>query len=71
MTTTQRWRRSSRSVNGSDCVELWRKSTSSVGGSECVELAPRLDAVRDSKNPRTILTVPTLTPFIAFARRGR
>jgi hypothetical protein len=55
MTTTPRWRRSSRSVSGSDCVEL----------------AHTFDAVRDSKNPGTTLTVQTLAPFIAFVRRGR
>jgi hypothetical protein len=55
MITTPRWRRSSRSINGS----------------ECVELAHTLDALRDSKNPGTTLTVRTLAPFIAFVRRGR
>jgi hypothetical protein len=55
MTTPRRWRRSSRSVSGSDCVEL----------------AHTLDAVRDSKNPATPLTVPTLTAFLTAVRCGR
>jgi hypothetical protein len=28
----------------------WRKSSRSVNGGDCVELSHRLDAVRDSKN---------------------
>ncbi|CAM3434016.1 DUF397 domain-containing protein [Stackebrandtia soli] len=54
------WRKSSRSGNGDNCVEVgcihdapWRKSSRSNGngGSSCVEVAPisALIAVRDSK----------------------
>jgi hypothetical protein len=48
-----RWRRSSVSSSGSECVELaviWRKSSFSGGDGECVEVCG-LGAVRDSKNP--------------------
>ncbi len=37
----------------------WRRSSRSQSGSTCVELAHTLDAIRDSKNPDTTLTVPT------------
>ena len=47
-----RWRKSSFSSNGTNCVEVaWRKSSYSSNGSSCVELASDLAAVRDSKNP--------------------
>jgi Domain of unknown function (DUF397) len=39
----------------------WRRSTRSVNGSSCVELAHTRDAIRDSKNPTATLTVPTST----------
>ena len=54
-----RWRKSSRSGENGQCVELgyaWRKSSRSGGNGQCVELAS-YGAVRDSKNP----TGPTLS----------
>lgn len=36
----------------------WRRSSHSQSGSDCVELAHTLDAIRDSKNPGTALAVP-------------
>ncbi|MGH3321664.1 MAG: DUF397 domain-containing protein [Streptosporangiaceae bacterium] len=37
------WRKSSRSANGANCVEVgvWRKSSRSASGSNCVEVAGR------------------------------
>lgn len=50
------WRRSSRSQNDMNCVELtWRKASRSQNGQDCVELAA--GAVRDSKNPGPVLSV--------------
>lgn len=37
----------------------WRRSTRSQNGSDCVELAHTHDAIRDSKNPTTTLTALT------------
>ncbi|GHH70073.1 toxin [Streptosporangium violaceochromogenes] len=58
------WRKSSRSGNGRNCVEVgvWRKSSLSGNGSNCAEVATlgnaqggadvdRLFLVRDSKDP--------------------
>ncbi|GIL32046.1 toxin [Actinocatenispora comari] len=59
------WRRSSRSNNGGNCVEVaellpdarWRRSSRSGNGGQCVEVAANLAAtrgivaVRDSKDP--------------------
>jgi hypothetical protein len=36
----------------------WRRSSHSASGSECIELAHTLDAIRDSKNPGAALAVP-------------
>jgi hypothetical protein len=49
----------------------WRKSSRSVNGSECVEVAHTLDAVRDSKNPTDpTLTVPALDNFLSSIKHG-
>lgn len=52
-------------------LACWRKSTRSVNTSTCVELHHNLDAVRDSKNadgPQ--LTVPGLPEFIRQLKTG-
>ena len=55
------WRKSSRSVAQSNCVELrWRKASVSAAESNCVELGCS-GAVRDSKNP----SGPTLSVDIS------
>ena len=46
----------------------WRRSSHSQSGSECVELAHTLNAIRDSKNPATSLPVPSLTTLISFIK---
>jgi hypothetical protein len=46
----------------------WRKSSYSQSGSDCVELAHTLNAVRDSKSPAVTLTVPALANFIRFIK---
>ena len=46
----------------------WRRSSHSASGSDCVELAHTLDAVRDSKNPAATLTVPTFALVDAAKR---
>jgi hypothetical protein len=67
MTTSDlMWRKSSRSTNASNCVEVaWRKSSRSSNASNCVEVAfTPGPAVRDSKNPAG----PTLTfPHAAWS----
>ncbi|MFD1145717.1 DUF397 domain-containing protein [Saccharothrix hoggarensis] len=35
----------------------WKKSSKSVESGSCVEVASHLGAVRDSKNPETVLDV--------------
>lgn len=47
----------------------WQRSSRSINGSDCVELAHSGDAVRDSKNPRDLLVVPTLG-LIESVRHG-
>lgn len=57
--THARWRKSTRSQNGGNCVEIakvptiWRTSSRSQNGGACVEVAPLAEviAVRDSKDP--------------------
>jgi Domain of unknown function (DUF397) len=49
----------------------WRRSSHSQSGSDCVELAHTVDAVRDSKNPCASLAVPTLALVDAAKRWRR
>jgi hypothetical protein len=65
--TIARWRKSTRSTNTSNCIEIafldaeWRKSTRSSDTATCVEVTFAGPAVglRDSKNPTgPILTLP-------------
>ncbi|MGH3549984.1 MAG: DUF397 domain-containing protein [Pseudonocardiaceae bacterium] len=70
-----RWRKSSRSSNVANCVEVafldgarWRKSTRSSDQANCVEVAfaGPVVALRDSKNPTGgALTIPPHA-WIAF-----
>ncbi|MFB9676053.1 DUF397 domain-containing protein [Streptosporangium vulgare] len=78
------WRKSSRSGNGSNCVEvgLWRKNSLSGAGQDCVEVAladisqaePGPDAdllvlVRDSKDPDGAILAFTSAEWDAFLDR--
>jgi hypothetical protein len=55
MTASTRWRKSSRSANTADCVEV----------------AHTLDRVRDSKNPTGPLLAADLRAFLTQIKRGR
>jgi Domain of unknown function (DUF397) len=49
----------------------WKKSSRSGNQGECVELAHTLSAIRDSKNPGgPVLSVPT-AGFVAAVRDGQ
>lgn len=48
----------------------WRKASRSGPDADCVELAHTLGAVRDSKNPATVLTVDVLG-LVQAIRSGR
>ena len=52
-----------------ECLR-WRRSSHSASGSDCVELAHTLDAIRDSKNPGTALTV-SARALLDAAKFGR
>ena len=53
-------------------LACWRKSTRSVNTTNCVELHHSLDAVRDSKRPDgTELTVPGLPELILRIKAGQ
>lgn len=49
----------------------WRKSSYSGTESDCVELADKLDAVRDSKHPQTVLQSAELGAFVRAVKEGR
>lgn len=51
----------------------WRKSSRSSTNTNCVEVAHHLDAVRDSKNPGTVLRFDRdqFDRFLMDARNGR
>lgn len=51
-------------------LSRWRKSSRSHAETACVELAHTLDAVRDSKNPTTVLDAH-LGTLIATAKAGK
>jgi hypothetical protein len=79
--STARWRKSTRSTTGGNCVEIaaapviWRKSSRSNTGGNCVEVADAETtiSVRDSKDPAgPVLTVSpgAWTAFTAALNRG-
>lgn len=67
----RRWRTSSYSSNGANCVEVsWRKSRFSSNGSSCVEVSNDLAAVRDSKNPEGPTLPIDLRLFVGAIQGG-
>lgn len=67
-TSFGRWRKSSYSALGNDCVELaWRKSSYSGYESQCIELAYD-GVIRDSKNPEGKCIEAPLAGLIAMAK---
>jgi hypothetical protein len=48
----------------------WRKSSVSGGNGECIELNGSLNAMRDSKNPDTVLS-GQFADFIAAVKTGK
>lgn len=66
-----RWRKSSMSSSGGDCVEVaavWRKSSFSGSDGDCVEVCG-LGAVRDSKNPGPVIHAD-LGALVSFIKAG-
>jgi hypothetical protein len=67
-----RWRTSSFSSNGTDCIEVsWRTASFSSNGSNCVEVSNDLAAVRDSKNPDGPILRTELRELVSAIRTDR
>ncbi|PKW19057.1 DUF397 domain-containing protein [Saccharopolyspora spinosa] len=78
--STLHWRKSSRSSNYGNCVEVafvpWRKSSRSSLQGNCVEVAFNgpVVATRDSKDPdggSLVFAAPTWASFVDGLRAGR
>ena len=81
--STAHWRKSSRSTDTSNCVEVafldgthWRKSSRSTDNANCVEVAVTAQAVavRDSKHPTgsaLLIPPPAWTTFTTALRDGQ
>ena len=72
--TGVRWRKSSRSGNNGECVEVgtWRKSSRSGSNGDCVEVGPSQSgvlAVRDSKDPSGPVLVVAPSTWQVFTNR--
>lgn len=72
---THAWRKSSRSGNNGQCVEVrksmlspdWHKSTRSSGNGNCVEVRHRQNIqIRDSKDPNGPMLTVTDNDWLAF-----
>jgi hypothetical protein len=49
----------------------WRKSSASNPDGECVEIEEGLGAVRDSKNPESVLAGVNVRALVAAVRSGQ
>jgi hypothetical protein len=64
------WRKSTRSQNGANCVELaWRKSSHSPNSQNCVELS--VGAIRDSKNTSGPTLAADITALVTAVKADR
>lgn len=68
------WRKSSRSTDAANCVEVawaWRKSSFSTAAANCVEVASdgAVTAVRDSKHPSGPVLAFPVTSWVEFVKR--
>ena len=57
-------------TSATEGAALWRKSTRSANSANCVELNLALDALRDSKNPSGPILRANLAALLAGVKSG-